>query len=140
MKRRKLLWLRQHRRCVYCRKEIAYDAATLDHVVPRSLGGRGGENLVVACATCNSMKGSLTHGEFVSLFGELARARADAKRERRISRNQRRLVRSIAMWLHRQETLYFAEQFEKLRKFRESRGGAAGAASPCTAGSMGVGV
>ncbi|MBS0187097.1 MAG: HNH endonuclease [Planctomycetes bacterium] len=121
VKQRKLLWLRQHRRCVYCRREIAYHAATIDHVVPRSMGGRGGSNLVVACETCNSTKGSLPHSEFVNRFAELAKARADAKLQRRISRNRRRLAWSIALWLHKQEALYFEEQLEKLRAFRAER-------------------
>lgn len=96
-------------------------AATIDHVVPRSMGGRGGSNLVVACETCNSTKGSLPHSEFVNRFAELAKARADAKLQRRISRNRRRLAWSIALWLHKQEALYFEEQLEKLRAFRAER-------------------
>lgn len=39
---------------------------TLDHVVPRSRGGTNRlKNLVLACATCNHRKGSLTVLEYL---------------------------------------------------------------------------
>lgn len=47
--------------CVYCGSK---DALTIDHVVPRSNGGRDAwENLVTACQKCNSRKGSMTPEE-----------------------------------------------------------------------------
>ncbi len=45
--------------CQYCGKRNV--AMTLDHVLPRMLGGKDSwENLVCACADCNSKKGNRT--------------------------------------------------------------------------------
>lgn len=51
---------RDGRICRYCRKAIGPRTRYhLDHVVPRSLGGRTTvDNLVVACMPCNHTKGS----------------------------------------------------------------------------------
>lgn len=52
---------RDRHACQYCgsKKHL-----TLDHVVPRSRGGKHTwENVVVACASCNSRKGSRTPAE-----------------------------------------------------------------------------
>ena len=47
-------------RCAYCRGP----AETIDHVVPRSRGGRHAwENVVAACARCNHTKGDRTLAE-----------------------------------------------------------------------------
>jgi 5-methylcytosine-specific restriction endonuclease McrA len=47
-------------RCAYCRGP----AETLDHVIPRSRGGRHvWENVVAACARCNHAKGDRTPAE-----------------------------------------------------------------------------
>ena len=47
-------------RCAYCRGP----AETLDHVIPRSRGGRHAwENVVAACAHCNHTKGDRTPAE-----------------------------------------------------------------------------
>jgi 5-methylcytosine-specific restriction endonuclease McrA len=34
------------------------DWATLDHVIPRALGGADGGNILLACSKCNNRKGS----------------------------------------------------------------------------------
>lgn len=52
--------------CVYCGWVLVEsndphraNRLTLDHIIPRSLGGRNTlENLVVSCAPCNTAKGS----------------------------------------------------------------------------------
>jgi 5-methylcytosine-specific restriction endonuclease McrA len=52
------IFRRDNYQCVYCgsRKDL-----TLDHVVPRSCGGRDTwENLVAACQSCNTSKGNRT--------------------------------------------------------------------------------
>lgn len=47
-------------RCVYCGADAAQGELTVDHVEPRMRGGdRTAGNLVAACATCNTAKGSL---------------------------------------------------------------------------------
>lgn len=55
------IFKRDSHSCVYCGSK---DALTIDHVVPRSNGGRDAwENLVTACQKCNSRKGSMTPEE-----------------------------------------------------------------------------
>ncbi len=52
---------RDNNRCVYCGSK---DALTIDHVRPKSQGGRDSwDNLVTACQKCNSQKGNLTPEE-----------------------------------------------------------------------------
>lgn len=56
------LFLRDERRCQYCGGRFAMNKLTLDHVVPRSLGGGGGfTNLVAACSPCNQKRGNDPH-------------------------------------------------------------------------------
>lgn len=46
--------------CQYCGTELHTREATLDHIIPRSRGGRTTwENLVCCCKTCNRKKGGL---------------------------------------------------------------------------------
>ena len=47
--------------CQYCGTRIREQAATLDHVIPESRGGKNTwENTVTCCKSCNLIKGSLT--------------------------------------------------------------------------------
>lgn len=58
---RKNVFRRDHHRCQYCGDR---DRLTIDHVMPRSRGGRDTwENLVTACVPCNNRKGSRTPDE-----------------------------------------------------------------------------
>lgn len=58
---RKNVFRRDHHRCQYCGDR---DGLTLDHVMPKSRGGRDTwENLVTACVPCNNRKGSRTPEE-----------------------------------------------------------------------------
>ena len=64
--------------CVYCRRECVahiaglpgptgdlYPIATIDHIIPKCRGGSNRfENLVTACARCNSQKGWKTADEY----------------------------------------------------------------------------
>lgn len=55
---RQNIFKRDHNKCQYC--ESTKDL-TLDHLVPRSKGGKSTWiNLVTACQTCNSKKGNLS--------------------------------------------------------------------------------
>lgn len=57
---RKRVLARDHQRCAYCHRR----ATTIDHVVPRARGGPDSwENLVAACESCNTAKGSRTLDE-----------------------------------------------------------------------------
>jgi len=55
------IFKRDRNRCVYCGSK---DALTIDHVLPKSMGGRDSwENLVTACQKCNAKKGNMTPEE-----------------------------------------------------------------------------
>jgi len=50
--------------CQYCGRSLPAMHLTVDHVVPRSRGGRATwDNLVAACAPCNRRKGGRLPGE-----------------------------------------------------------------------------
>lgn len=68
----KVLMIVQKRRCYICNKfmcgkvrkkgynkqKFKYRKATRDHVFPKSLGGKGHGNIVLAHAECNSRRGN----------------------------------------------------------------------------------
>jgi len=61
---RKNLRLRDHDRCQYCGEKLLTSEMTIDHVLPRSRGGRlTWENVVLACGPCNVRKGDRTPEE-----------------------------------------------------------------------------
>lgn len=62
------LWLAQDGKCFHCGKPMltvpakkvggSYDRGwTREHIVPRKLGGRNANNIVLACVPCNSRRG-----------------------------------------------------------------------------------
>lgn len=58
---RRNIFLRDSFTCQYCGRKAARDELTIDHVVPRSRGGKSTwENVVIACMDCNALKGSHT--------------------------------------------------------------------------------
>jgi 5-methylcytosine-specific restriction endonuclease McrA len=53
------LYMRDLFKCQYCDDVFDYEDLTIDHVTPRSLGGKTvWENCVTSCKTCNHAKGS----------------------------------------------------------------------------------
>lgn len=55
---RRNIYVRDRFRCQYCGTAPGREQLTIDHVVPRSKGGRSTwNNVVVACVRCNSLKG-----------------------------------------------------------------------------------
>lgn len=49
---------RYYPHCHWCRRPLTLRKATLDHFLPRSLGGRDRfENIVLACMPCNTTRG-----------------------------------------------------------------------------------
>jgi 5-methylcytosine-specific restriction endonuclease McrA len=61
--RSNVIW-RDQNKCQYCAKEDESDILTIDHVLPRSKGGKNTwENLVTACKKCNQKKGNRTPKE-----------------------------------------------------------------------------
>ena len=58
------IFARDQNRCQYCGHVFARAGLNLDHVVPRSKGGRSTwENVVCSCHRCNRLKGGLTPAE-----------------------------------------------------------------------------
>jgi len=58
---RRNIYARDQNRCQYCGKKYPTSELSLDHVVPRSLGGGASwDNLVCACMKCNVKKGGQT--------------------------------------------------------------------------------
>jgi 5-methylcytosine-specific restriction endonuclease McrA len=56
---RSAIFTRDHNRCVYCGNIFDVAELTVDHVQPRVRSGdRSGGNLVTACQSCNTRKGS----------------------------------------------------------------------------------
>src|ERR1700751_1921015 len=61
---RKNIFLRDRNNCQFCGRVFPGSELTLDHVVPRSRGGRSSwENLVACCYSCNNSKGDRTPEE-----------------------------------------------------------------------------
>lgn len=58
---RRNIYARDGNRCQYCGRKFSTTELSLDHVVPRSQGGRTTwENIVCACVKCNIRKGGRT--------------------------------------------------------------------------------
>jgi 5-methylcytosine-specific restriction endonuclease McrA len=58
---RRNLFARDGNRCQYCGRKFPTSELSLDHVVPRTLGGTSKwENIVCACTKCNAKKGGMT--------------------------------------------------------------------------------
>jgi 5-methylcytosine-specific restriction endonuclease McrA len=58
---RRNLYARDRNRCQYCGKQFSTRELTIDHVVPRVMGGgHTWSNLVCACVRCNARKGGRT--------------------------------------------------------------------------------
>lgn len=55
------IYARDHDTCQYCGKQMPRSELNLDHVVPRSQGGKTSwENVVCSCVPCNLSKGGRT--------------------------------------------------------------------------------
>lgn len=50
------IYLHQNKRCFYCDMEVDYRLMQKEHVYPRSKGGSGIINKVLACKDCNKWK------------------------------------------------------------------------------------
>src|SRR5208337_2845148 len=61
---RKNIFMRDGHRCMYCGKECSGGGLELDHIIPKSRGGKNEwMNLVSSCRKCNSNKGDRTPEE-----------------------------------------------------------------------------
>lgn len=61
---RRNIFARDHNTCQYCGKRSSTSELSLDHVIPRSRGGKSTwDNIVCACLRCNVRKGGRTPQE-----------------------------------------------------------------------------
>lgn len=61
---RRNIYLRDHYTCQYCHARPPREELTIDHVMPRSRGGKSvWENVVLACQRCNMRKANRTPEE-----------------------------------------------------------------------------
>lgn len=75
-RRKKLFMADPH--CYYCGEKLEFMFSTLDHKIPRSRGGKNGDNLVLCCEECNQKKANRTSQEFFDeLTGETSRIERD---------------------------------------------------------------
>jgi 5-methylcytosine-specific restriction endonuclease McrA len=58
-----------HKPCPYCKRTMSYklpgQQPTLDHVHPKS---KGGKKVIVACWTCNGIKGDMLYDEWIAFM------------------------------------------------------------------------
>ena len=58
---RRNLFARDNQRCQYCGRNLTISQMSMDHVVPRTLGGETKwDNVVCSCVACNTRKGGRT--------------------------------------------------------------------------------
>lgn len=58
---RRNIFARDNNKCQYCGRKFASSELSLDHIVPRSAGGKATwDNIVCACLKCNVKKGGRT--------------------------------------------------------------------------------
>ena len=61
---RRNIFLRDNYSCAYCKKQLNTEELSIDHILPKSRGGKDTwDNLVTACKTCNCVKGDRTPEE-----------------------------------------------------------------------------
>jgi 5-methylcytosine-specific restriction endonuclease McrA len=53
--------------CHYCNEDMSTKLyrRTIDHKIPKSKGGGGGANILIACRDCNSAKGDMDYDKFI---------------------------------------------------------------------------
>lgn len=87
---RRNLFARDKNRCQYCGRHFPLSELSIDHIQPQSRGGaHSWENLVCACVSCNSRKGSRLPTEAgMSLVRTPLRPKKSPDRALRIRRRQ----------------------------------------------------
>lgn len=59
-------------RCQLCGREITYQDATVDHIIPKAMGGVNDvSNLQIACLACNQLKGSVLPDSFMQRVSDI---------------------------------------------------------------------
>lgn len=65
LSRREFVFRRFRGLCFYCTRALELDESTVDHWLPRVLGGKNRRpNMVLACMACNNAKGCVNPAEY----------------------------------------------------------------------------
>ena len=76
------LFVRDGRHCAYCGEELTLQTATIEHVVPKSVGGPNNEhNYVLACAYCNALAKALPVADKMRMLVEMREKRREHERQ-----------------------------------------------------------
>lgn len=51
-------FLNKNPHCIYCKTKLTWETASMDHKIPSSKHGKGGDNFALSCKPCNLLKGS----------------------------------------------------------------------------------
>lgn len=88
----------QNWRCCYCGMVMGFDDVTVEHVMPRAIGGSDEwENMAAACEFCNSAKGA-QFGRFLERMWPPPKRQFSTEIERETARmayEQRQMKRAI---------------------------------------------
>ncbi len=72
-------------KCAYCHRALKRHEATVDHWLPKAMGGGNGvKNLRLACWKCNNRKGSLHPDEWAKWIASQAIVTLPPARESRV--------------------------------------------------------
>ena len=106
---RRNIYARDGSRCQYCGRHFPTSELSLDHVVPRSRGGRTTwENVVCACLSCNVKKGGRTPTEaHLTLVKEPRRPRRNPVITLRLSSSTK-----YRSWKHFLEHAYWSVELK----------------------------
>ncbi len=105
---RRNIYARDHNVCQYCGKRFPTTELSLDHVIPRSMGGKTvWENLVCACVYCNARKGGRAPRE-----AGLHLARPPRKPQRNPVINVRLGSDKYASWKHFLDHAYWSVELK----------------------------
>ena len=101
--------------CVYCGRTLPYERMTVEHVIPKSRGGRDGTlNKVGCCATCNQKRGSMPLLHYL-----LLRQGQDIKRIRKqFHLSQQRAQESLAKHKANRDKLNLTRYLPEQKYFR----------------------
>ena len=82
--KRKLFRKANFIKCRFCRRQLAYNEATIDHLIPQCKGGQDTKsNWGISCSLCNTMKADMDLEYFQAHYAEI-KARFEGRPRRRL--------------------------------------------------------
>lgn len=84
--------------CFYCKRTIDDFSRTIDHLIPKCLGGiRSNDNKVYSCKSCNQLKADFTPEQFVKVVESLIKY--EEKESNRSIGNLKKIKRSTELMI-----------------------------------------